>query len=176
MRGPGRGLGAGILALGLAALGGCSTITYDAAISPGAIAMNRGGAMPAYEHVGSFETQRRAVFVILSLITVVDSELEDVVRRELARAGGDAVINLRIHEENDIIDAVIAVAQSILLLGGRIVDTRTITIRGDVVRWTGTAGSAELEVPIEGCRTIALVPEAGAGRDGEKAGLICGAG
>jgi hypothetical protein len=150
----------------VAAVSGCATITYEASAAAAAVTMNRPAG--TYERVASFETDRRAVFVIASLITVVDADLEEALRREMARAGGDAVINLRIMEQYDIIDFAIGAVQSILLFGAQVVNTRSITIRGDVVRWTGAGGAALDRDPPDHCRAVEL--EAA---DGARTGHIC---
>lgn len=152
--------------IAVAAISGCATINYNAGAAAGTVTMNRPAA--EYERLGSFETNRRAVFVIASLITVVDANLEDALRGEISRAGGDAIVNLRIHEQYDIIDIAIGVVQSALLFGAQIVNTRAITIRGDVVRWTGGAGAALDDDLAEHCRTVALEATEGA-----RTGHIC---
>lgn len=138
MRGVAAGgrLGAVLLLALVATVSGCATITYEAPLIESMVAMNRAADGVGYERVGDFEIERRAVFVVAQLITVTDAELEDALRRELARTGGDAVINLRIHEEYDIIDFLVAA------VAGGIVNSRAVTLRGDVVRWT-EAGAAE---------------------------------
>jgi hypothetical protein len=158
---------AGVLLLIAATVGGCATINYNAGAVAGSVSMNR----PAgnYEMVGSFQTSQRAVFVIASLITVVDANLEEALRREMSRAGGDAVINLRITEQYDIIDFAIGAAQSILLFGAQIVNTRAITLRGDVVRFAGGGAEAALgEELLEHCRAVDLDTT-----DGARTGHIC---
>lgn len=128
--------------LGTAAVGlllmsstACATITYDASTLQSVAAMNRVAPAASYDRVGEFEVSQRPVFVIAQLLTVVDAKLEEALQRELQRTGGDAVLNLRIHEEYDVIDFLIGAAQSVLLFGANIVQTRSVAIRGDVVRW-----------------------------------------
>lgn len=136
-RSAGRRRAGRILALAaVGAIAGCATITYEAPLVESMVAMNRAAPTASYERLGDFESDRRAVFVVAQLLTVTDAELEDAIRRELARTGGDAVINLRIHEEYDFIDVLVGI------VAGGIVNTRAITLRGDVVRWTGEAGEA----------------------------------
>lgn len=145
----------GALGLVAVALPGCATITYEAELVDAMVAMNRAGSAAEAESVGTMDVDRRTVFLVAELITVVDSELDEVIRRELARTGGDAVINLRIEERYDFLDVVVAV------LAGGIVNTRSATLRGDVVRWTGDGDAGEelgAAIPA-GCRTLD-VPEA----------------
>lgn len=162
----------GLMVLGLAlAVGGCATINYDTGTIQSVVAMNRVAQTAAYERVSSFEEQTRAVFVIADLITVVDSKMADIIQRELARTGGDAVINLRIHEEYDIIDAAIAVAQSALLFGARVVGTRTITYNGDIVRWTGDTDDLEEELSaLAGVCAPLEIPQ----ENGSRTAYVCG--
>lgn len=157
----------GVALLAAAVLGGCATINYDAGDLAESVHMNR--APGTYERVASFETGQRAVFVIASLITVVDADLEEALRREMTRAGGDAVVNLRIMEQYDIVDFAISVAQSVLLFGAQIVNTRAITLRGDVVRFTGDGAEASLGPDLLGhCRAVELDAP-----DGPRPGHIC---
>lgn len=140
------------LAAGLAAVfAGCATITYDAVTVEAMVALNRVAPPDAYERVGRFATEQRAVFLASRLVTVRDAELESAARRALARYGGDAVINLRIVEEFGLIDAVVgAVAQELI-------STRTIKLEGDIIRWRspdGPPGGAEALVRA-GCRRAA---------------------
>lgn len=163
MSGPRTGRIAAVPALALlAAASGCATITYDAPLLETMVAMNHAAPTAAYEHVGDFELDRRPVFLIAQLITVVDAELEDALSRELARSGGDAVINLRIHEEYDFVDVVISV------VAGGLVDTRSVTLRGDVIRWTGDRGAgpeALLDLS-DRCRSVAVPTAEGGSRTG----------
>jgi hypothetical protein len=151
--------------LAVAVVSGCATINYDAGTAASSVTMNRPAG--TYERLASFETNQRAVFVIASLITVIDADLEEALRREITRAGGDGVVNLRIMEQYDIIDFAIGVAQSVLLFGAQVVNTRAITIRGDVVRWTGGAGAALGETLPDNCRTLEIED------DTPRTGVIC---
>ena len=133
---------AGRRMVGIAAVGvllmtssACATINYDAATIQSVVAMNRVAPAGSYERLGEFEVSQRPIFAIAQLLTVVDAKLDEALRRELQRTGGDAVLNLRIHEEYDVIDFLVAAAQSVLLLGANIVQTRSVAIRGEVVRW-----------------------------------------
>lgn len=140
---------------------GCATINYDATLVNGMVAMNRVQALGNYETVGSFEVGQRPIFVISNLLTVVDADVEDAITAELARTGGDAVINLRIHEEYDIIDIAIGLAQGILI-GVQLAQTRSVTLMGDVIRWTGGQDPEVEALLLEHCRTIEIPAEAGA--------------
>lgn len=126
-----RGTRAAVVAALALAAAACSTITYDADLVDRMVAMNRIAEAGDYERVGTFEETRRTVFVIAELVTVIDAELEDAIRAELDRSDGDAVINLRIHEENDAVDVIIG------LIANGWVNTRSVTLEGDVIRWTG---------------------------------------
>jgi hypothetical protein len=112
-------------------VGACATITYDADLIEGIVAMNRITETGGYERVGTFEETKKVVFVIADLVTLIDADLEDLVGDELSRYDGDAVINITIHEEDDPVDVLVG------LIASGWVSTRTVTIRGDVVRWSG---------------------------------------
>lgn len=143
--------------------GACATINYDAATVQNVVSMNRPAPVAAYERVGEFSTKQRPVFVISQLITVVDMNMERDIQRELQRTGGDAIINLRIHEEYDVVDVLIA-----MIVGGW-VNTRSVELRGDVVRWRSAFlenGGAEWLA--QSCRDVAV--EDG---DASRTGHIC---
>jgi hypothetical protein len=64
-------------------------------------------------------------------------------------------------------DFAISAVQSTLLFGAQIVSTRAITIRGDVVRWTGGAGAALGETLPDNCRALEIEG------DTPRTGVIC---
>lgn len=143
-----------VLLAALTSLAGCATITYEAELVDAMVAMNRTASADEVEPAGQMEVSRRAVFLVAELITVADAELDEVIRRELTRTGGDAVLNLRIEERYDFLDVVVA------LIAGGLVNTRSATIRGDVVQWVG-GPDAELEEALsDHCRPI-QVPAVG---------------
>lgn len=147
------------------AVGGCATITYDPGVMDAMVAMNSAASAGNYEVVGNFESGQRPIFVLSSLITVVDAELEDALAREMSRARGDAVINLRIHEEYDIVDFAIGLAQS-ALMGIQLVQTRSVTLRGDVVRWSGPQDPEVEAAFVRDCREVAIPEPDGSTRPG----------
>lgn len=166
----GRVLGMAAVGLLLVSSGACATITYDAATVQTVVAMNRVAPEGSYERIGQFEVSQRPVFVIAQLLTVVDAKLDEALNRELQRTGGDAVLNLRIHEEYDVIDFLIGAAQSVLLFGVSVVQTRSVAIRGDVVRWN--TGFLESEVGAawlaQNCRQTEVQ-----GGDGVRSAHLC---
>lgn len=145
-------------------LAGCATIVYEADLVERVVAMNR-GARDGYEVVGRFELDRRAVFLVGDAVTVREPHLDREVLAALARASGDAIINLRIVEENGPFDLLVGWAQAALntgqltavnappavgllfLGGGDLVGTRSLRITGDIIRWRespeGRAGDTQ---------------------------------
>lgn len=137
----------------------CATINYDAATVQAVVSMNRVAPAASYERVGAFEAQQRPVFVISQLITVVDVDLERDIQRALQRTGGDAILNLRIHEEYDVVDVFIA-----LVVGGW-VNTRLVELEGDVVRWnTGFLENGGEQWLGQTCREVAVENPDGSSR------------
>lgn len=160
-----RGRLAGLAAAGLVlTTTACSTINYDASTVQSVVSMNRVAPAASYERVGQFEVTQRPVFVIAQLLTVVDADLESALQRELQRTGADAILNLRIHEEYDIIDFAIGAVQGAFLFGSTIVQTRSVTIAGDVVRWnTGFLENGGEQWLGQTCREV-IVPGEGSSR------------
>jgi hypothetical protein len=135
-------------------IAGCATLTYDATTVNSMVSMNRPSAGVEYDRIGSFKSERRGVFVIASLLTVMDVELEQTIARELTKSGGHAIINLRIEERDGPIDILIGMAQTVLLSGIRLASTRTVAIRGDVIRFrVDPAATSALG---EGCRWVSI--------------------
>ena len=148
--------GAAVLALVMLTTA-CATINYDASTIQNVVSMNRVAPPASYEVVGEFESNQRPIFVIAQLLTVRDADLEDAIQRQLQRSGGDAVLNLRIHEEYDIIDFLVGAAQGILLFGANIVQTRSVSLRGDIVRWnTGWLENGGREWLAANCDAVTL--------------------
>ena len=100
-------------------LAGCYTVNY--VIPP---EQNR----DAYEIVGSFEVKKRASWVVFGLVPVSDAQVEEIIRDQIERKGGDVAINVVIEAQYDPVDVVIA-----MLVGG-LFNTRSYTVKGDVAR------------------------------------------
>lgn len=130
------------LAVMTMAAAGCATIEYDAVTIENLVALNRVVPEGRFERVGDLDVETRAIFLIAELVTMRDAELERLLRREMVRYGGDAVMNLRITEEYDVIDFLVGAVQG-ALIGGGLVNTRRIQLRGDIVRMRGTGGERD---------------------------------
>lgn len=144
-----------------ASVAGCATIVYEADLIERVVAMNRVAPEGSYEVVGRLVLDDRVIFLVGDAVTVREPRLADEILEALARHGGDAVIDLRIEEENDPLDVLVNWAQAALnagqilafdgppavgflfLGGGNLVGTRSVRITGDVIRWrAGRDGEA----------------------------------
>ena len=132
---------------------GCATITYNATAVNKMVAIAKNETNTDYEVVGKFEYKTRAVFLVFSLLTVKDVKLSEEVNKSLQSTGGDAVVNLSIGEVTDIVDLAISWLQSALIFVN-IANTRSVTIKGDVVKYKMTSSNiptldSELKLAIE---------------------------
>ncbi|MBA2664968.1 MAG: hypothetical protein H0U74_21960 [Bradymonadaceae bacterium] len=109
---------------------GCATIHYDGAMLDSIATLNNGLAPENYELITDFEVEHRAVFIVGALVTLVDSQMEEAIEREMRRYDGNAVVNVHFEEVQTAVDVLIGLLQP----AGGLVETRTIRIRGDVVR------------------------------------------
>lgn len=160
----GRLLGLAVAGVALLGSSGCATINYDAAAVQSVVAMNRVAPAASYTRVGDFEASQRPVFAIAQLLTVVDANLERAIQRELQRSGGDAVLDLRIHEQYDIVDVLIG------MVTFGLVNTRSAAVRGDVVRWnTGFLENGGEEWLGQACREL----EVDGGDGTRRAAYVC---
>lgn len=123
---------------------GCQTITYDALLFDEVASLN-GGALPSeYTVVGKFTYSTRASFTAFDLITLHHPEIIAELNKTLKVNDGDAVINLSICEENDIVDILINIFVNSLSTAAfktsiDLFSTRSVVIRGDVVKYKNRA-------------------------------------
>ena len=111
-----------------------------------------------YTVVRSFSVAHRGWFTLFDLITLSNPDIQKTLDDELARSGGDAVINVKIVGQTTFVDGIIPIGMSMAgsLLGyaiatdpytgitygtalgslaGSMLSARTYTISGDVIRY-----------------------------------------
>lgn len=97
-----------------------------------------------YTIVKHFSCDLKAWFAFFDLVTISEPNMQDALHNEILSAQGDAVINLKIKEETTFVDGVISSAVGIagaLAVGyvgvslSHLIDTRTYTIEGDVIKY-----------------------------------------
>ena len=106
----------------------CESVIYETHSSEKFVSMTTPKDIGGYEVVGKFNYETKAVFIILQLITIKDAEIDKAILKQVNKLEGDGVINLKIHEQYDFLDFVVAV------LAGGIVDTRTVKVDGDIIK------------------------------------------
>ena len=106
----------------------CESVIYETHSSELFVSMTSPKDIGDYEVVGKFNYETKAVFIILQLITVKDAEIDKAIQKQVRKLEGDGVINLKIHEQYDFVDFVVAV------FAGGIVDTRTVKVNGDIIK------------------------------------------
>jgi hypothetical protein len=120
---------------------GCQTITYDALLFDEVASLNRGALPPGYTVVGTFSYTTRASFTAFDLVTLHHPEFIAEMDKALKVNDGNAIINLSIVEETNIVDILInifvnSLTSSALRSGIDVFSTRSVEIRGDVVKYT----------------------------------------
>lgn len=120
---------------------GCQTITYDAMLFDEVASLNRGALPSGYTVVGTFSYTTRASFTAFDLVTLHHPEFIAEMEKALKVNDGNAIINLSIVEETTIIDILInifvnSLTSSALRSGIDVFSTRSVEIRGDVVKYT----------------------------------------
>lgn len=123
---------------------GCQTITYDALLFDQVASLNKGNLPAEYTIVGKFSYSTRASFTAYDLITLHHPEIVAEMSKALKVNDGDAVINLSIVEENDIVDILINIFVNSLTTAAfktniDVFSTRSIEITGDVVTFKSSA-------------------------------------
>ena len=131
-----------IIGVGLLTVVGCANVYLSANTVDKPVMMNV-GPQKDFEIVKHFQRPLRAYFAIFDLVTISNPEVERVVEEEIKSVNGDAVINLKIHGQTSVIDAVIPIALGVI--GGMIappygsyahylIGARTYTVEGDVIK------------------------------------------
>ncbi|MCH7879136.1 MAG: hypothetical protein IH914_07475 [candidate division Zixibacteria bacterium] len=111
----------------------CATIALDATSLQESAQLNDAAGKP-YMVVGSFKVNDKAGWA-LGLIPANKPAgdnhgyFAEFLQTQIAKFGGDAVINLRVREQHNFGDILI-----ILVTGGLYV-TRTVTVSGDVIKY-----------------------------------------
>ena len=122
-----------LVLIALVAMTGCATVMYDARSLDAGTSLNQPDGR-AYKIVSSFETNDKAGWVI-GIIPVNKPAgdnhdyLATLLAEEVRKAGGDAVINLKLRSQNQPLDII----AGILTWG--VYSLRTTTITGDVIKY-----------------------------------------
>jgi hypothetical protein len=124
-----RALGAGLLSMVILALPGCYPMTIDATDLEPHIYLNSETADDAPpEPVSGFEARTRGSWLFWGLVTLDDPAVSDALAREIRRADGSAVMDVRVVTQRTFVDGLLGV----ITLG--IYGQRTTRIEGTVVR------------------------------------------
>ena len=106
---------------------GCAAIRLEAPALDKPVSMSRkADTEKAHRTVRHFWEEKRAVWLLYGAIPIYVPEVDEIVAKE--SSGHDAVTNLAITTEFDIVDLLI-----IAITGGGIVHTRSVVVEGDVV-------------------------------------------
>ncbi len=117
----------------LIALTGCTTVLYDARSLESDASLNEPDGR-TYSVVSSFEIDDKAGWVI-GLIPVNKpggdnhDYLSTLLAEEIRKAGGDAVMNVKLRSQNQPVDIVV------YILTTGIYQLRTTTVTGDVIKY-----------------------------------------
>lgn len=106
----------------------CESVIYEAHSLENFVSMTTPKDIGEYEVVGKLKYDTKAVFLVLQLITIRDAEIDNAIQKQVGKYEGDGVINLKIHEQYKIVDIIIAA-----FVGG-LLNTRTVEVRGDIIR------------------------------------------
>lgn len=149
-------LGALVLVAAALAATGCMTVRLDTGAIREPVSMS-GNVNRDYRVVRHFQRDLKSWFTVFDLVTVQNPKVEQAIREELQRNGGDAVVNLVINGRDTFVDRPIPAAISVLgsvltaygayysyraLTAGAVVGIaasqiriRTYTVEGDVVQY-----------------------------------------
>ena len=106
----------------------CESVIYETHSSDTFVSLTTPNNIDDYEVVGELKYNTKAIFLIAQLITIKDSEIDKAINKQVNKFDGDGVINLKIHEQYDIVDVVIS------LFAGGFVNTRTVKVNGDIIK------------------------------------------
>jgi len=111
----------------------CGTIALDATSLDESVQLNDAAGRP-YTVVSSFSVKDKAGWA-LGIIPVnkpagdKHDYFAEFLQTQIAKAGGDAIINLRVRTQNNFLDFLITVGT------GGLYATRTVTVSGDVIKY-----------------------------------------
>lgn len=106
----------------------CESVIYETHSYDKFVSMTTPKDIGEYKVVGKLKYDVKAIFLVLQLITVRDAEIDKAIQKQVRKLDGDGVINLKIHEQYNFLDFIIA------LFGYNIVNTRTVEVRGDIIK------------------------------------------
>ena len=119
-----------LLATLLLLLVGCYTQTYLApTIDKPAMLSGAASVKNEYTVVKRFSIQDRSGWFIAGLIPSGHTNVNDLLKNEVVASGGDAVINLKITSQYDVVDILISA------LTGGIYNTRATHLEGEVIKY-----------------------------------------
>jgi len=116
------------LCLVLLASAGCATLNINAEGIDNTIAMSTNPGQP-YRVIKHFTTETKIWWIVAGLATINEPDIGAIIDKERQKAGGEAVVNVKIMTQFTPIDILISAFTGSLLY------TRTIFIEGDVVSW-----------------------------------------
>ncbi|MEZ4387969.1 MAG: hypothetical protein R3D98_10435 [Candidatus Krumholzibacteriia bacterium] len=120
------------LTLGVLTLCSCATVNLDTRSLAQPVQMNTGNE-PGYTVIKSFTVNDKAGWVLIIPANQPagdDQEyLAEILRREIAAAGGDAAINVRVRVQSQPLDYLTMIGT----LG--FYTTRTVTVTGDIIKF-----------------------------------------
>jgi len=87
------------------------------------------GTSRKYTVLHHFRTDLTGFFVVFNLVTISNPDIAKEVNNQITTAQGDAVINLTIHGETNIVDGLVSYVTYTLL------GLRTYTVEGDVIKY-----------------------------------------
>jgi len=117
-----------LLTLGVMVLG-CYRMTYETAMTRPVLMTGEPGVK--YKLIRHFEKTVRPIWILWGLLPIRGVNLGEVLKEELRE--GDAIINLTVESKQGPVDIGIGCLSSLILPVG--IDTRTVTIKGDVVKF-----------------------------------------
>ena len=122
----------------------CESVIYETHSSEKFVSMTTPKNIGEYEMVGKFKYNTKAIFLVFQLITIKDAEIDKAIQKQVRKSEGDGVINLKIHEQYDFLDFVVAIF-------GGILSTRTVKVNGDIIKMnpSSSMGIPDIDDQIE---------------------------